>query len=103
MHLRRWKTTLAALAEHQRLHYGHPSMPGLLRSLRLEFECEPKRDRLTRVGESIYRRLPIDCKQHTGPQSHWNIASGHGGKQRPEPSAELWRDLFCRSAICHST
>ena len=57
---------------------GHPSVPGLLRSLRLQFECEPNRDRLTRVGESIYRRLSKStANNHSGHSHHWNIASGH--------------------------
>ena len=75
------KQCLRLWLQHQRLHYRHQSMPGMLRSLRLQFKCEPNRHRLTRVGESIYRRLPIDGKQSHRPQSHWHIAPGHGGKR----------------------
>ena len=52
--------------------------PGCSDPYGASLNAEPNRDRLTRVGEPIYRRLPIDCKQSQRPQSRWNIASGHG-------------------------
>jgi hypothetical protein len=45
---------------------------------------------------------PIERKQPYRAQSHWHVAPGHGGDERPGSIAKSGRDLFRRSAICYS-
>jgi hypothetical protein len=97
MRLRHYKGTLCNLGCTPGCS-GSQLCPRVLRSLQFQFKCGSKRTGFARLGEPIYRRFPSGRKQ----QSHWHVAPGHGGDERPGSITKSRCDLFRRSAICHS-